>query len=419
MEPANTNINKLVDHLFRHESGKMVSVLTNLLGFENLETAQDIVQDTLLKAMSTWSFNNMPENPAAWLYRVSKNKAIDFLRRGKTFKRIGEKYAQQIDHDIANEKLSNIFLENEIEDSLLRMMFACCHPQIPQESQVALALKTLCGMSVQEIASAFITSSETIAKRIYRAKEKIRNEKIKLEVPSENALAERLETVLQTLYLLFTEGYHSSQTDNIVRDELCEEAMRLCHLLTKNKNTNSSNVKALLALMCFQASRLHSRTNEDGNIITLKYQDRKKWNHRLIKKGFDYIEDAASSNTFSAYHLEAGIASLHAASPSFEKTDWQTVYHLYQALYTLKPTPVVALNKAIASAYAINMQSAVQELLQIKGLEKHNLYYATLGEMYFGLNKKEEAKNYFKQALQLTVSKSEQQLLTVKINNCN
>lgn len=414
------DINKLVDHLFRHESGKMVAVLTKLLGFDNLETAHDIVQDTLLKAMTAWSFGNVPENPAAWLYHVAKNKAIDFLRREKSFRKFGVQFVQQQDARIvADTHIQNLFLENEIQDSQLRMMFACCHPLIPQESQIALALKTLCGMGVHEIAQAFITSNDTITKRIYRAKEKIRNEKIELEVPARALLTERLDTVLHTLYLLFNEGYNSSHTDNLIREDLCEDAMRLCHLLTQNPVTNLPVAKALLALMCFQSSRLQSRMDEHGNIITLKYQNRSTWNRHLIQKGFNYLDEAAEGNHFSTYHLEAGIASLHAAAPSFERTDWKGVYHLYEILYSLKPSPVIALNKAIASAYAISMQSALDALHQIKGLEKHHLWYATLGEIYFGLNKKEEAKNYFQQALGLTVSKSEQQLLHDKISNCN
>ena len=421
MLPSKTaDINKLVDHLFRHESGKMVAVLTKLLGFENLETAQDIVQDTLLKAMTAWSFSNVPENPAAWLYFVAKNKAVDFLRREKSFRKFGVQFVQQEDaNNVADTQMQNLFLENEIQDSQLRMMFACCHPQIPQESQIALSLKTLCGMGVHEIAHAFLTTDDTITKRIYRAKEKIRNEKIALEVPSNTSLTERLETVLHTLYLLFNEGYNSTHTDKLIRDDLCEDAMRLCHLLIQNPITNQPAAKALLSLMCFQSSRLQSRVDDNGNIITLKYQDRVTWNRHLIQKGFDYLDEAAEGDHFSTYHLEAGIASLHAAAPSFERTDWKGVYHLYEILYSLKPNPVIALNKAIASAYAISMQVALDALHQIKGLEKHHLYYATLGEISLSLNKKQEAKNYFQQALGLTVSKSEQQLLHDKISNCN
>src|SRR6186713_1271152 len=223
----NRNINQLVDHLFRHESGKMIAVLSRLLGLQNIEIAQDIVQDTLLQAMSTWSYKSIPDNPSAWLYRVAKNKAIDFLRRERRFRDISPQYSYLLrsEYTLAS-TVNNLFLENEIQDSQLRMIFACCHPAIPDESQVALTLKTLCGLSVNEIAKAFLTTEETIAKRIYRAKEKIKAEKIELDVPQSGELSSRVDTVLKSLYLLFNEGYKSSTADKLIREDLCEEAMR-------------------------------------------------------------------------------------------------------------------------------------------------------------------------------------------------
>jgi len=413
------NVTQLVDHLFRHESGKMISVLSKLLGLQNLETAQDIVQDSLLQAMNTWSFKGIPDNPSAWLYRVAKNKAIDFLRKDKKFRDISPQYSYLLQSEYTlTSTVNNFFLENEIQDSQLRMMFACCHPSIAAESQVALTLKTLCGLSVSEIAKAFLTNDETIAKRIYRAKEKIKAEKIEMDVPASNELSLRLDTVLKSLYLLFNEGYNSSHPDQLIREDLCEEAMRLCFLLTENKITNYPRVKALLSLMCFQASRLNTRLDDKGNIILLKHQDRKNWRRPLIKKGFDYLDAAAEPFEISTYNLEAAIASLHAASPSFHQTDWKSIYHLYEMLYHLQPNPVVAMNKAIASAYAISKQNALDELQQIKGLEKHHLYYASIGEIYFELQNKEAAKRFYQKALQLTSSGHEQQLLINKINSC-
>lgn len=421
MQPdENTNINHLIGHLFRNEYGKMVAVLTKLLGLAQLETAQDIVQDTLLKAMTTWSYGNIPENPSAWLYRAAKNKAIDHLRRGKIFRRISPDLSRQAQTELnIDPAVNTMFLENEIQDSQLRMMFACCHPSIPVESQIALALKTLCGLSVHEIANAFLTNDDTITKRIYRAKEKIKHENIQLEVPQAGSLQSRLDAVLQSLYLLFNEGYNSSHPDQLIREDLCEAAMRLCHLLTQQAFTNLPETKALLALMCLQSSRFSSRVDDKGHIIILKYQDRELWNRELIKRGLDYLDAAAEGNQFSAYHLEAAIASLHAVAPSFEQTDWRAVYHLYDILYTLKPGPVIALNKAIASAYAISKEAALDSLKQIKGLENHYLYYASLGEMYLGTGNKEEARNYFSRAITLTFSKSEQSLLIEKLAACN
>ncbi|HET9745035.1 MAG TPA: sigma-70 family RNA polymerase sigma factor, partial [Chitinophagaceae bacterium] len=321
------NINQLVDHLFRHESGKMVAVLSKLLGLQSLETAHDIVQDTLLQAMTTWSFNGVPDNPSAWLCRVAKNKAIDFLRRERTIREINPRYSYLLQSEYTlSSTVTELFLETEMQDSQLRMMFACCHPAIPEESQIALTLKTLCGLSVNEIAKAFLTTDETIAKRIYRAKEKIRTEKIELEVPQNHDLALRTDTVLKSLYLLFNEGYKSSNPDKLIREDLCEEAMRLCFLLTQHQLTSFPRSKALLALMCFQASRLDARLDDNNNIILLKHQDRSRWNRSLMSKGFELMEEAAEPFEISPYHLEAAIASQHAAARSFEQTDWKSIY---------------------------------------------------------------------------------------------
>jgi RNA polymerase sigma-70 factor (ECF subfamily) len=411
------HINKAVDHLFRHEAGKMVAVLTRLLGMQNLETAQDIMQDTLLKAMNTWSYKGLPENPAAWLMKAAKNKAIDFLRRQKKFSELSPQYAHLLQSEYTlTPTVSQLFLENEIADSQLRMIFACCHPAIPEESQVALTLKTLCGLSVCEITKAFLTHDETIAKRIYRAKEKIKAEKIELEVPQGQQLTQRTDAVLKTLYLLFNEGYNSSHPEQLIREDLCAEAMRLCHLLTEQKLAARPKTKALLSLMCFQASRFTARLDDKGNIIVLKYQDRSKWYRPLIQKGFDYLDAAAEPFEESPYHLEAAIASLHAAAPSFEQTDWKSIYHLYELLYNMQPGPVVAMNKAIASAYLSGRKKALQELQAIKGLENHHLYYATIGEMYFEMQERGLAKEYFEKAMRLTNSEAEKKLLREKID---
>jgi RNA polymerase sigma-70 factor (ECF subfamily) len=415
----NKNINQLVDHLFRHESGKMIAVLSRLLGLQNIEVAQDIVQDTLLQAMSTWGYKAIPDNPSAWLYRVAKNKAIDFLRREKRFHEISPQYSYLLQSEYTlSSTVNNMFLENEIQDSQLRMIFACCHPAITKESQIALTLKTLCGLSVNEIAKAFLTTEETIAKRIYRAKEKIKSEKIELEVPQSNELSSRVDSVLKSLYLLFNEGYKSSNPDKLIREDLCEEALRLCLLVTQNSLTSFPRSKALLALMCFQASRFDARLDDKNNIILLKHQDRSKWNRSLMSKGFELMEEATEPFEVSTYHLEAAIASQHASARSFEQTNWKSIYHLYEMLYQLQPNPVVAMNKAIASAYAISKQNALDELHQIKGLENHHLYYATLGEIYFDLENKTEAKKFFTKALELTSSSYEQQLLLSKISSC-
>lgn len=420
-EASNTSpLEPLVAHLFRHESGKMLSALTRLLGFQNLEVAQDIVQDSLLQALNAWRFGTVPDNPAAWLYRVAKNKAIDHLRRQKRIKNVEPQYAYLLESEYyLASTMNSLFVENEIRDSQLRMIYACCHPSIPEESQIALVLKTLCGLSVAEIARAFISNDDTIAKRIFRAKEKIRSEGIEMEVPVGEELFARTNAVLHSIYLLFNEGYHSSHPDQLIRSELCEEAMRLCHLLTQNELIRRPRIFALLALMHFQASRLNTRLDDEGNITLLKHQDRARWNRSLITRGFELLERAAEPFETSTYHLEAAIAAIHASAPSFEQTDWKSIYDLYELLYQYQPNPVVALNKAIASAYAVSRQHAIEELKRIKGLEKHHLYFASLGEIYLELDERKSAKDCFEKALYLTTSQKEQQLLRHKIARCN
>jgi RNA polymerase sigma factor (sigma-70 family) len=414
-----SDVKNLVDHLFRHESGKMVSVLSRLLGLQNLGTAQDIVQDTLLLAMNSWTYNKMPDNPAAWLHRVARNKAIDFLRREKKFRELSPEYAYLLQSESTlYPAVNTLFLENEIPDSQLRMIFACCHPAIPEESQVAFTLKTLCGLSVSEIAKAFLTNEETIGKRIYRAKEKIKTEQVELVVPQGNELPGRLDAVLKSLYLLFSEGYNSSHPEILIREDLCQEAMRLCFLLSEHPLTAFPRVKALLSLFCFQASRLHARLDDKGQIIVLKYQDRSRWHVPLIRRGFAYLEACSEPFEVSAYHLEASIASLHATAPSFEMTDWKAIYELYEMLYNLQPNPVVAMNKAIASAYAMDKSRALNELLKIEGLEKYYLYHTSIGEIYYELRDLEKAKAFYEKALALTSSQQEQELLKSKIHKC-
>lgn len=415
MQPT---IQQTVDHLFRHESGRMIAVLSKLLGLQHLHVAQDLVQDTLLQALNTWSYKGLPDNPSAWLYRVAKNKAVDFLRRGKTLQHIEAnlRYLLQSEYTLPG-TVDHFFEEEAIKDSQLKMMFACCHPSIPPDAQMALILKTLCGLSTAEIAKAFLKEEETIAKRIYRAKEKIKAEKIELVMPPASQLPFRLNAVLHSLYLLFNEGYNSSNPDHLIREELCEEAMRLAYLLTQYSATNLPRTNALLALFCFQASRLQTRLDDKGNIVLLKYQDRTLWYKPLIQQGSYFLELATQEET-SVYHLEAAIAWLHATSPSFEETNWKAIHRLYTILHEHHPTAIIALNKAIAAAYAVNKQTAIVELEAIKELESYYLYHTAIGEIYFDWGHYPQAEKYFQKALKLTTSLAEQQLLQKKINAC-
>jgi RNA polymerase sigma factor (sigma-70 family) len=418
--PNTSPIHHTVDHLFRHQSGKMVAVLSRLLGLQHLDAAQDIVQDTLLQAMYTWSFKGLPENPDAWLMKAAKNKAVDFLRRQKKFTEILPQYARLVQSEYTLTPIvNNLFLENEIADSQLRMMFACCHPAIPTESQVALILKTLCGLSVSEIARAFLTNDDTITKRIYRAKEKIKQENIALEVPQGTLLVAKLDTVLQALYLLFNEGYNSSHPDQLIREDLCSEAMRLCYLLTTQQYIAYPRVKALLSLMCFQSSRLHARLDDKGNIVLLQFQDRSTWYQPLIQKGFDYLNDMVEPFEQSTYHLEAAIASIHAAASSFETTDWKKLLMLYRLLAQMNPSPMVLLNYAIVLSKTDSVPVAIEQIHAIPNLnkliEKHYLFAATLGELHNQLNDYAIAKQYYEKAIILTNSEVEKKLLSGKM----
>lgn len=410
------HVHQLVSHLFRHEAGKMAAVLTRLLGFHSLELAEDIVQDTLVKALSTWKIKGIPENPQAWLYTVAKRKALDVIREQK----IHEQHHTEISLALKSEwtlapTVTNLFLENEIEDSQLRMMFACCHPSIPYESQIALTLKTLCGLSIGEIANSFLTNSETITKRLYRARETIREENISLEGPIPAHLPGRIDAVLHSLYLLFNEGYNSSHPDTLIRHELCGEAMRLCLLTVNNKITTVPKAKALLALMCFQASRSEARVNDTGTIILLKDQDRSKWNIALIEKGKYYLEHAAEGNEFSEYHIEAAIAGCHTRAISFKETDWEQILQLYTLLSEIKPGAVIELNKAIALGYARSSAEGLQALKSIEGLEQHYLYHSAMGDFYNDVGNLEEAQVCYQRALSLTSSNTEKELLQRKL----
>lgn len=409
-------VNQLVSHLFRHEAGKMASVLTRLLGFQSLDLAEDIVQDTLLKAVSTWKIKGIPENPAAWLYTVAKRKAIDVIRK----QQLHLEHQSEIGYALRSEwtlspTVTSFFLDNEIEDSQLRMIFACCHPSIPYESQIALTLKTLCGLSVSEIANSFLTNEETIVKRLYRAREKIREEKISLESPAPAMIPGRMDAVLHTLYLLFSEGYNSSHPVLLIRHDLCEEAMRLCHMIVNNPSTTTSKANALLALMCFQASREEARLSHEGGIILLQDQDRSKWSQPLIERGKYYLESSAEGNEFSEYHIEAAIAGCHSASKSFKETNWLRIVELYGFLLREKPGPIVELNRAIAIGYGHSPLAGLKALQEIKGLEGHYLYYAAAGDFYAELGDEQNASTNYRKAMTLTTSNTEKKLLQSKL----
>ena len=417
MQPI-TSINHTVEHLFRHESGKLVAVLTKIFGPHNLQLAEDVAQDCLLKAMDSWKINGLPENPSAWLFTVARNKALDVLRKEQRHK----SFAASLPPELKSEYSLSFNINDNInpghtDDDMLRMMFVCCHPSLNMESQVALVLKTLCGFSVSEIAKAFISSIDTIEKRLYRARQKFKEERIAFEIPLAKDKEERLENVLTAVYLLFNEGYNSTQHEDLIRKDLINESFRLCELLVNNLQTRSSKVLSLLALMSFTHSRNTARLDKDGNIILLSKQDRAEWNKELISRAVYYLNQAGSYNEISTYLLEATIAYEHSMAKTYAQTNWEHIINFYKLLYQLKPTPVVALNRAIAIAELHGAEAGIQSIKkieQIDGLQKYYLYHATLGELYARMNEKEKAFEFLSNALKLTSSPAEKKLLSAK-----
>ncbi|HET7116364.1 MAG TPA: sigma-70 family RNA polymerase sigma factor [Hanamia sp.] len=415
------NLHQLTDRLFRHEAGKMVSVLAKIFGASNLETAEDVVQQTFMDAINVWKFKGVPDNPSAWLFRVAKNKAIDIIRRNKysvQYDFSGDERILLTSEYSMEATMENLFNVETIKDDMLRMMFACSNPGISGESQITLILKTLCGFSTAEIAKTFLTSEDTISKRLYRTRDFFRKEKIKLEIPSSGDLKSRTDAVLRSIYLLFNEGYNSTHSEKLIREDLITEAMLLCKLLTENKQTQLPQVYALMALMCFHSARNKSRLTSAGEIILLTKQDRSKWDFNLIVEGNRYMNIAAFGNEISSYHIEAAIAFEHCTAESFGKTNWEQILKLYEWLCAISPSPIAELNKVVAIMEALGADKALQAMEEISNLEKIKSFYlypSLLGEIHSRLHHPTEAKKYFEMAINLTKSENEKKLLQNKI----
>jgi RNA polymerase sigma factor (sigma-70 family) len=416
---AEQPVHHTVEHLFRHESGKMLAVLSKLFGLSQVEIAEDIVQETLIAALESWKLKGLPDDPRAWLYRAAKNRTIDYLRRERNFReRIAPAIRQEESDPEASHWLDAYFLDTEIEDAQLRMLFAACHPAIPLESQLALMLRTLCGLSTEEIAAAFLLPADSIGKRLYRAKEKIRQEKLSLEVPSGREILPRLDAVLHAVYLLFNEGYKSASNDAVVRRELCAEALRLGALLARHPLSNLPKTHALLALLCFHSARLDTRLNAEGEIVLLEYQDRSRWNRQLIALAYEHFKQSSQGESISAYHLEAAIASYHAAAPSFAQTNWQAIYYCYNLLMKVQPSTIVELNRAIALGYSDGPKAGIEALTKIEGMGKHYLWHTALGDFYHKAGNRTEALAAYHQALQLVTLQAEYKVIQGKIEGC-
>ncbi|HMG91832.1 MAG TPA: DUF6596 domain-containing protein [Chryseolinea sp.] len=404
------NHQEIIPHLFRTEYRKIVSVIAKRFGFEHLEVAEDIASDTFLTASQSWGLNGPPENPTAWLYNVSKNKAKNYLQRLNLFERkIAPTIGQTRDLESDGLDLS----PQNINDSQLQMMFTVCHPCISTEAQIGLSLRILCGFGIEEIADAFLTNKETINKRLFRAKEKLREENIKIELPADSQIEERLDTVVATIYLLFNEGYYSISQDRTVRKDLCLEAMRLCTMLVENSSTNKPQVNALLSLMCFHASRFDARMDENGHLILYEDQDVNLWNADLISKGGYFLQAAASGNNISKYHLEAGIAYWNTRKED-TKEKWENILQFYNRLLQTEYSPIAALNRTYALSKANSREEAIIEAEKLE-LHDNQFYFMLLGELYSDLDKT-KAKANFERACTLAKTESDKQAMKRKMN---
>ena len=398
----------------------MVATLTGIFGIEHLTLAEDVVQEALARALQTWPFYGLPDNPAAWIMRASRNLALDVVRREKVF-RDKEPEISRLIEDENSTANAPVFDEQEIADDRLRMMFVCCHPQIPPEAQVALALKTLCGFSVTEIGRAFLTTDAAIAKRLTRAKQKIAEAKIPFEIPSGVKLARRLDGVLQSLYLLFNEGYKASAGDKLVREDICDEAIRLADLLAEHPAGNQPKTHALLSLMLLNAARTPARLDDAGNLLRLREQDRTLWNQSLIARGMFHFAQSAEGDELTEYHLQAGIAACHCTAKDYQSTDWLQILSLYDRLLAFDGSPVVALNRAVALAEMSGPQAgldAVNAIAPAPSLQDYYLFHAVRGELEAQLDHFPAAADHFRKALELEEIKSEQSFLAKKLHAC-
>lgn len=421
MEPTHSS-SSLVEHLFRHESGRMVSAITRLFGVHNLALAEDVVQEAFVKAFQEWRINPIPPNPSAWLMVTARNKAIDAIRRNRHQVEFSEDIAYLLNSEYtAVSTVNEMFLDHEVADSQLRMIFTCCHPALPPEMQIPLTLRTISGFGIQEIANALLTNKETVNKRLYRARQFIAEKGIKFEIPAGDALSARLDMVYTVLYLLFNEGYNSGKADELIRKDLCAEAMRLCLLLAEHNAGRRPTTYALLSLMCFHASRFDSRMNSDNEIVLLQDQDRSAWDRDLIRRGEQYLDLASEGEEVSAYHIEAAISAQHCTASRFEITDWRAIAALYDALLHLKRSPLVRLNRAVVLARIHGPAVAIEEIRSIDGWEslasRHYLYNAVLGQLYLEANDLEKARQYITAAGELTSSEAEKKLLNKKLSS--
>ncbi len=381
---------------------------------QNLALAEDVAQEALLRALRTWSMGGVAANPSAWITRVAMNLAKDALRHQRMSASKEPAIITYLDQTLAASAVGK-GQEHEIRDDALRLMFVCCHPAIATDAQVVLALKVLCGFSTGEIARAFLSSEAAIEKQLTRTRQRLQEEGVGFEIPEGEDLAPRLDGVLAALYLLFNEGYKASTGDSLLREELCREAIRLASLLVRHPVGNTPRSHALLALMLLSSARFPTRLNERGNMLRLDDQDRSKWDQSLIDQGLMHLTAAADGDSISDYHLQAGIAACHCLAPNSASTDWRRILRHYDQLQARNPSPIVALNRAVAVAHVHGPEAALDAIDEISRrdlLESHHLFHAVIGELQQQLGHHQVAAESFRRALALAQVGPEQHHLT-------
>jgi RNA polymerase sigma-70 factor (ECF subfamily) len=409
----------LVEHFFRREAGRLVAVLTRIFGWRNFDLVEETVQATLLEALQSWRVRGIPDNPAGWIHRVAKNKILDSLRREVIGRKVVQEWAAT--RSTQPDGIDELFVDTEIEDSQLRMIFACCHPRLAREDQVALALKALCGFGNSEIARALLIAEEAVKKRLQRAKHDLIDHRVSLDPPAAGELIPRLDVVHQVLYLIFNEGYSSSRGELAIRADLCEESARLCHLLCSHRHCSTPTTFALMALMLFHAARLDARLDDHGCVLLMEDQDREKWDRGLIHKAKEFLDRSAEGNAISPFHLEAGIALYHCSARSYSETDWPGILRLYDALVQIHRSPIYLLNRAIAVAHIEGPRAGIRALDEAgrdETLHRYHLFDATLGELYRRAGDLEQARRHLTAAKEKTSSPSDHEIINRRLMKC-
>ncbi len=386
----------------------MLATLTRIFGPRYLDLAEEVVGDALVKALELWPFQGIPENPSAWLIQVAKHRALDAIRREASLAaRLPDLTSAFPAED------SGHFADDE-----LTMMFLCCHPELARETRIALTLKSVAGFSVREIARAFLAEEAAIAQRLVRGKRQIRDRQIQFEMPIGAELRARLDSVLEVLYLFFNEGYSAHEGESLLRQDLCEEAIRLARLVTEHPATDVPKTHALLALLLLQASRLPARVSVEGELFLMRDQDRSLWDCHLIAEGMAHLDRSATGDELTSYHLQAGIASHHTVARTYADTDWPEIAELYDQLYAMDPNPVIALNRAIALSRWKGPEAGIAALSEIEhhpALANYHLLPATLGELWSELGDTGRAAAYYHAALERPCTEPERRMLQKKI----